>query len=115
MKRPVSRWLALAALVSLCSCNDNSVEDPDFQPVARSDGWGVSTLEEQGIDILFADPNVLGTGPGRTILSQYIKPRATILMHIGPGDVQRLLKDLGPTTPNLHAFSEPMEKQFFAR
>ncbi len=48
-------------------------------------------------------------------MEQFIKPRAVILMHMLPTDVERHLRDLGPGTPNLFAFREPMEKQFFAR
>jgi len=87
----------------------------DNTPEANLEAFKAFGLEQQGIDILFADLNVLGSGPGRTILSDYIKPRATILMHIDPGDVPRLLKELGPTTPGLHGFREPMEKQFFGK
>lgn len=72
-------------------------------------------LENESIDIAFVDPGMLGATAGRTIVTQHIKPRAIILMHMRPEDVTRYLSKLGPTTPNLYGFREPMEKQLFAK
>jgi CubicO group peptidase (beta-lactamase class C family) len=50
MEPPTSSWIVLVSVIAVCSCNDGSVENIDFRPAARNDGWDVSTPEEQGID-----------------------------------------------------------------
>ena len=87
----------------------------DNNAASNVDAFRGFGLDREAIDIAFVDPSLLGSAAGRTIVSQYIKPRAIILMHMRSDDVERFVRELGPTTPNLLAFREPMEKQFFGR
>ncbi len=87
----------------------------DITPESNAVYFAAFGLEKEGIDIAFVDPFFLQSQVGRDILTRHIRPRAVVLMHMRPGEPARYLEELGPTTPSLYVFREPMEKQVFAR
>ena len=61
------------------------------------------------------DPFFLQNEAGQKILSDHLRPRKIILMHMRPNEVDRYAQELGQDYDDLLVFHEPMEKKIFRK
>jgi L-ascorbate metabolism protein UlaG (beta-lactamase superfamily) len=70
-------------------------------------------LEEETIDVLFADPWFVTSQEGQRLIREVIRPKSIVLMHLRPSDWKDQEDEVMALWPHAVVFADPLERREF--